>query len=867
MISYHIQTQNDKTPEYLKTCFYDPTHEDAENTTPKDAENSTSKSIPVYPYVLAVGGTRKTNGIDLELLKKKIENQLRVLLDQWRTCSGPIAPFVILTGLSSGSDRLFAEVALKLREKEKYNIRLFGVLAMPKDVLRTLENTVGSPDEFDGWCKKMDAIVEIQWETEVQSLLEKLDAVEKNGALKEQFMAYLKLKGWPEHEKSPFVPEMSDWLKYFSTLLGFFNNAEDGKDAEKLEKFQALLAFLEFRQFREFRRFVCQSAHTLMVFENSHSKQSAKELQGTPALIRYKLYGDYPNAENDPLPPTFAKKGNEAAIPELDRNPLSFLAIGPVVKFSFRNAKTWWRRKPAKKCDTLIIHRDFQKKNGTRTVRVPSRIFRVPWWGNITFDKEISSVISTIGKINCAMVKHENEVRNTNTNVKTENTDTNRKAKKVKKSKEDKKNQNESHRELRYFNNVYDFQKKSLNRSAKPRNETPSLGETESVTDSSLLKNPYFKDADLWNYINHFNFADRLAVYFKSKMQRLIGCYCICFCLIPIFGFMYVSSQAVAERNQEATLVRILLDSHAFTGWTPEMGMQVFSALGLLSVTLATLFFFAWAHSHDYHQTYHNIRAVAEGLRVQIFWRIAGINESVPNHYTSHQIPETSWLRVTITSLNFCMNPVAPKRNMLKCYNFVYQAWICSRMQYLLGEEENDEEADVKETENGKKENCCLKFFRRCWVYWMPPKKSKFQIGAIRWRELKSNRKMEACYLPCFMFLGLIWYGTRYFLHDAGILVQESIKPGSSTAQIASFPDWGWVIMLAAVAFVSIGTTRIIYRRLMLYALEERKLFQETSPFRRASLMISQSLPPVQNTEEKTETTDEITNESDTNES
>ena len=35
----------------------------------------------------------------------------------------------------------------------------------------------------------------------------------------------------------------------------------------------------------------------------------------------------------------------------------------------------------------------------------------------------------------------------------------------------------------------------------------------------------------------------------------------------------------------------------------------------------------------DYDNKYFDYRALAEGLRVQIFWRIAGLRDSVADHY------------------------------------------------------------------------------------------------------------------------------------------------------------------------------------------------------------------------------------------
>src|SRR5206468_3807251 len=41
-------------------------------------------------------------------------------------------------------------------------------------------------------------------------------------------------------------------------------------------------------------------------------------------------------------------------------------------------------------------------------------------------------------------------------------------------------------------------------------------------------------------------------------------------------------------------------------------------------------------------------RSLAEGLRVQLFWRIAGLHDSVADHYLSKQESELQWIRNAI---------------------------------------------------------------------------------------------------------------------------------------------------------------------------------------------------------------------------
>ena len=76
------------------------------------------------------------------------------------------------------------------------------------------------------------------------------------------------------------------------------------------------------------------------------------------------------------------------------------------------------------------------------------------------------------------------------------------------------------------------------------------------------------------------------------------------------------------------------------------LGMQ---ALGLLLYPLilgvAGAIYFRAVRINDFQNNYHDYRALAEGLRVQFFWRLGGLNESVEEHYLRRQRRELHWVR------------------------------------------------------------------------------------------------------------------------------------------------------------------------------------------------------------------------------
>jgi hypothetical protein len=54
---------------------------------------------------------------------------------------------------------------------------------------------------------------------------------------------------------------------------------------------------------------------------------------------------------------------------------------------------------------------------------------------------------------------------------------------------------------------------------------------------------------------------------------------------------------------------------------------------------------YVWARRRDYQNKYQDYRALAEGLRVQVFWQLAGIPDAAADHYLRKQTSELDWIR------------------------------------------------------------------------------------------------------------------------------------------------------------------------------------------------------------------------------
>lgn len=75
--------------------------------------------------------------------------------------------------------------------------------------------------------------------------------------------------------------------------------------------------------------------------------------------------------------------------------------------------------------------------------------------------------------------------------------------------------------------------------------------------------------------------------------------------------------------------------------------------LALYPVALGgALLVYLVATKNNYQSKYLDYRALAEGLRVQLFWRLAGLEDEVVDHYLRKQRSELEWIRNAIRARN-----------------------------------------------------------------------------------------------------------------------------------------------------------------------------------------------------------------------
>ncbi len=148
------------------------------------------------------------------------------------------------------------------------------------------------------------------------------------------------------------------------------------------------------------------------------------------------------------------------------------------------------------------------------------------------------------------------------------------------------------------------------------------------------------------------------------------------------------------------------------------------AAWGLLIGTLV----FAWLSKRWVLDTQHvDYRAIAEGLRVRFFWKLAGIGDSVADHYLGKQRSELDWIRNG------------------------FRGW---KMEEEGGASEAEDSA-------GQVDSSRLGFVRK---YWIDDQQGYFSRTAKR--SLKKSEDIERVGYVCIiavMFLGAtcLWQGVR----------------------------------------------------------------------------------------------------------
>lgn len=125
--------------------------------------------------------------------------------------------------------------------------------------------------------------------------------------------------------------------------------------------------------------------------------------------------------------------------------------------------------------------------------------------------------------------------------------------------------------------------------------------------------------ASLKRIMDCYAVADSLATHFQRWTVRI---------MLTLFGLALVGVG--------------FLQAYSDLNWSGE---SLALYMGILFIAYLLYWTAKW---NEYHSKYLDYRALAEGLRVQFFWRLAGLRKPVADHYLRKQRSELDWIRKAI---------------------------------------------------------------------------------------------------------------------------------------------------------------------------------------------------------------------------
>ena len=657
--------------------------------------------IPVYPYVAALTGHR--DAVITDAVRETAKKQLRSLAQSWdKACKGrswliipkKTAPLIVLIGLGDGeSGKLWAEIAAELRDNEKYNIKIVAVASMPlKDMVNILSNHrallsqdkdfIDAKNSFDYILEKADGLIELPYDQDVKDYIKLYEDLEKNctgdnaahsdelfqilfngsKAFQDiQYKEYRKFMCIHSHVLLALTENATNWES--ANLSGIDINELNNDASEKAmpkdslliplkEKDDARKALEELNsQITELKNRGCKPQKfeeligSFETLAGSLFKKFAKPIPRTNAMIFYKLFG---NVDSALIPTKHIVNG------------ISFTSIGPVVCIHTKRSSSDTDNENTQNSKGSVIILVKDQPNDTKSDLIKD----IPWNDkDISQFDEIRDVISECGGINKKLFNKSKHSRKTDIPASaTEKEAAEKEA---------------AEKEAAKKEVIKEFLETHSNNKQEPKVDNISIDEdTLSLVkhiDEDTLSLVKHIDEDTLSLVKHHNSAKKLSQHYYWWMKfwtRL-------FAIVAVLLFSLFGIGTAIEHKTTLT----------------------FSNCGI-----GILFFTIWLYScFKVYKYYHYFEALASGLKVQIFWNLAEVNEDVPGQFYLHQINDIAWLRVAFngllatesaSSLNSSeINDIEQSQKHSSKCKFVKRNWINSTLNQIAGKSNfNDKE-------------------------------------------------------------------------------------------------------------------------------------------------------------------------------
>jgi hypothetical protein len=174
--------------------------------------------------------------------------------------------------------------------------------------------------------------------------------------------------------------------------------------------------------------------------------------------------------------------------------------------------------------------------------------------------------------------------------------------------------------------------------------------------------------ADLALIVENYLTADTLAIHFARRTRRA---------LILLLSLAFLAA------------VCIDLYGHV-EEWRPALLLYLYP-LVLLGGALFWLF---RVKRPEIQKKYLDYRALAEGLRVQCYWHLVGIRDSVAGHYLRRQKSELDWIRNGIRATDVALGPFhsagSPVETSPEDYQLVLRYWVEEQHRFFENRTQRD---------------------------------------------------------------------------------------------------------------------------------------------------------------------------------
>lgn len=753
--------------------------------------------VPIYPYITAVTGHRnfakpaqeeqtdqdgqpeqskKIPAFSEEEIKETFKSQLRPLAELWRkSCKKGPAPFVLLTGMADGADQIAAEAALEL--DPQLNIKIVAVLPMPEHLFL---NTVENKDRYNKLMEKVSFKFDLPLTKDNEGHESELAGDNDEG----------------ESRRQDQYAKLGLFLAVHSHVLFAL---WDGVPSTQLKGGTADTVFLKLNGVAKFQNTTNQNQGDLLTFSSVGPVIHLLIPRDNKDNLAFELDESLDMSSIPVLYWTRDKK-RKLEIALKKRKPTNSNSETDQAKRTLELEYSQWFNN----CDPLVSLSKLNFRNDLINSELRCKTA-------IANQKEIQNVLGRIGDLNnySASQFHRNAFVDMF------------RPKKFKYDTFFEKCKTESYNYL--FNTSDDLDAQSLQN---------VLNGDDSFSNLLGERHPW-EDNNTRLLVEHYVVADRMALKFQHYSGIISDLYLRFFKylsfmigVLATFWSIRIYGWAPESESNFHFVWTYFGTDNIYALWCLPISAWTFI---ILSVILVIIYIFA--RYLKYHYRYHRFRAVAEALRIQIFWRIAGMPDCVSGYYRSHQIPETEWIRAAVNGLDVFLQ--SPKdsdfsASPLERIEFVKDTWVTGQRDYFPKK--------INERKNDQKGAPAF-WTHRYMMYFMAALFFYLQLkGDIAKFTFSTIRNILETIMP---YVVSAFQPFNISLPPADAII-KFLYP-SSLAQ----PNWViWIFVILGI-IVSFITSMVVYHTMQLKfkraKIEEKRFEQILFPFDRASLLLNAS--------------------------